>query len=55
MTCRGCKGTGRKVKYGPSNVATFADGTVMQTADYSTSRVCEDCAGSGKVAEKPSA
>jgi DnaJ-class molecular chaperone len=49
VRCRPCKGTGRTYKMGPSNVATFPCGTVLQTADYSTSETCKTCGGEGRV------
>jgi hypothetical protein len=52
MRCEACKGTGRKVIYGPSISHTFFDETLgeeitIASADFAASLPCPDCGGCG--------
>lgn len=47
--CKDCNGTGRIVKFGPSLSHKFADGNIIESADFASSRICVTCIGTGKV------
>lgn len=52
VACKPCGGTGRAKEWGPSIEHTFADGTVIATADLVfKERKCSDCSGTGKVSK----